>query len=107
MSNVKCQILHLRHSAGEFRHVLHHAQGVLACHHLHHLARLFKLFDEFVYLLDIRATSLGDTHTPTGIQQSRVVSFLGSHAEDDGFDILKGIVIDVDVLQCFAYTGNH
>ena len=34
-------------------------------------------------------------------------SLAGSHAEDNGFDVLEGIIVDVHILDGFAHTRNH
>ena len=36
-----------------------------------------------------------------------MLALVGSHALDDGFDALEGIVVDVHVLQRLAHAGNH
>ena len=34
-------------------------------------------------------------------------TLLGSHGVDNSFDSLKGIIIYIDVLDCFSHTGDH
>ena len=50
---------HLRH-AWHTLHAAHHLRHFVAGHHLHHLAGLVKLLDEFVHLLDVGARTLSD-----------------------------------------------
>ena len=80
---------------------------MLAGDHLHHLTSLVELLDESVHLLNVRTATLGDAHASACVQQCGILALFGSHGEDDGLYALEGIIVDVDVLQCFAYTGNH
>ena len=97
--------LHSRHSAFHHgRHLLHLA---LVRDELHHLARLVELLDELVHLLYVGARALCQSHAAARVEAFGMGSLAGSHAEDNGFDVLEGIIVDVHILDGFAHTRNH
>ena len=88
-------------------HLLHQASHLAAGDHLHHLAGLLELLQQAVHLLDVRAAALCDAVAAAAVQDFRMLAFLRGHGVDDGLDALEGVVVNVDVLDGFAYTGNH
>ena len=49
-------------------------------------------------------TDLLDAET---VYQGRILPFGSSHGIDNRFNSFKGIVVDIDIFQCFTDTGNH
>ena len=44
---------------------------------------------------------------PRTVQDRGVCALLGRHGVDDRFDALERVFVDVDILQRFAYAGDH
>ena len=95
----------------KFRHIAlhssHHVGHAAAGHHFHHFACLVKLLDQPVHVLDVCARAFGYARPAAGVEDFRVRALLWCHAEDDGFNALEGIVVDVNVFDGFSDTWDH
>ena len=66
-----------------------------------------KLLDEAVHLLNAGAGAFRDAHLAALVEDFGVLALLRGHRLDNGFDTLEGVVVDVNVLESLAHTGNH
>lgn len=66
---------------------------------MHHLAHLIKLLKEHVDVVDSLAAALGNALLTAIILEYNIgiAALLGGHTEDDGLNLIKGVIINVQI----------
>ena len=88
-------------------HSAHHLHRVGGGNHLHHLAGFLELLEQSVHLLDCGATTFGDALATAAGDDFGMLALVWGHRIDDSLNALEGIVVDIDIFQRLAHTGNH
>ena len=78
-----------------------------ARYHLHHLAHLFELFEQSVQLGQGASRTRRYTFTSRGIYYGGVGTLLCGHGVDHGLCVFEHVVVEVEILDGFAYPGYH
>ena len=104
----KCHVFYMAVLPAHSTHSAHHGHGVFdSCYLFHHLAGLVKLFDETVDLLDVCPRTTGYALAARAVDYLGMLTLFFCHRTDDCLDAFEGIVVNLDILQRFADTGNH